>query len=354
VIETDNDQGDLTTMEGKYATLKTGPDKVKMKTDIDALKAKVTDLNAKIANAEVELKKSSEAYEKAAIFGEEDLNMLYEKGSAQYATRKYSDAATTWSRLLEKGRDTENDFIQVGRAYYQAKDFDKADAIFNKMVAKYPNNLQGYLWIANTASAKDPDSELGLARPKFITLLKKASADSVKNVSEMFDAIRYLGYDALQNKRYDEARSYYNRMVSLAPNNNEYKIKAYSSLSTMYITMGDYPKAIEENNRILAIDPANEGAKSTIQYIQAAQKSVVPKANPNEITGVISDATGNPIPGASVRVKDTAAEAWTNVKGEYKFVMPEASEKLLIGAKGYKTIEVTITKKRVYNATLEK
>ena len=354
VIETDNDEGDLTTMEGKYAALKTGPDKVKIKADIDALKAKVTDSKAKIANAEVELKKSSEAYEKAAFFGDEDLNMLYEKGGAQYAAHKYSDAAATWSRLLEKGRDTENDFIQVGRAYYQAKDFDKADAIFNKMVAKYPNNLQGYLWIANTASAKDPDSELGLARPKFITLLKKASADSVKNVSEMFDAIRYLGYDALQNKRYDEARSYYNRMVSLAPNNNEYKIKAYSSLSTMYITMGDYPKAIEENNRILAIDPTNEGAKSTIQYIQAAQKSAVPKANPNEITGVISDASGNPIPGASVRVKDTAAEAWTNVKGEYKFVMPEASEKLVIGAKGYKTIEVTITKKRVYNATLEK
>ncbi|MGB8358200.1 MAG: carboxypeptidase-like regulatory domain-containing protein, partial [Bacteroidales bacterium] len=257
-------------------------------------------------------------------------------------------------RLLEKGRDTENDYIQIGRAYYQAKDFDKADAIFNKMVAKYPNNLLGYLWIANTASAKDPDSELGLARPKFITLLKKASADSVKNVSEMFDAIRYLGYDALQNKKYDEAKSYYNRMMNLAPDKNEYKIKAYSSLSTMYITMGDYPRAIEENNRILAIEPGNESARSTIQYIQAAQKNAVPKAHPNEITGVISDESGNPIPGASVRVKDTAAEAWTNVKGEYKFVMPEASEILVIGAKGYKTIEVTVTKKRVYNATLEK
>jgi tetratricopeptide (TPR) repeat protein len=354
VIETDNDEGDITTVETRYATLKAGPEKVKMKADIDALKAKVTNSKAKIASAEVELKKAFEAYEKAAYFGDEDLALLYEKGTAQYAARMYSDAATTWSRLLEKGRDSENDFIQVGRAYYQAKEFDKADAIFNKMVAKYPNNLQGYLWIANTASAKDPDSELGLARPKFITLLKKASADSVKNVSEIFDAIRYLGYDALQNKRYDEARAYYDRMMNLAPDNNEYKIKAYSSLSTMFITMGDYPRAIEQNNRILAIDPTNESAKSTIQYIQAAQKNAVPKAHPNEITGVISDASGNPIPGASVRVKDTAAEAWTNAKGEYKFVMPEESQTLVIGAKGYKTIELTVTKKRVYNATLEK
>jgi len=69
--------------------------------------------------------------------------MIYEKGTVQYAAHRYKDAAATWSRLLEKGRDSENDFIQVGRAYYQAKDFDQADAIFNKMVAKYPDNLQG-------------------------------------------------------------------------------------------------------------------------------------------------------------------------------------------------------------------
>ena len=51
-----------------------------------------------------------------------------------------------------------------------------------------------------------------------------------------------------------------------------------------------------------------------------------------------------PIPGASVRVKDTAAEAWTNARGEYKFVMPEASEILVISAKGYRTVEVPVTK----------
>jgi hypothetical protein len=118
--------------------------------------------------------------------------------------------------------------------------------------------------------------------------------------------------------------------------------------------MGEYGKAIEENKRILAIDPGNEAAKSAIGYITQLQKSAIPKAHPNEITGVISDSSGEPIPGASVRVKDTAAEAWTNARGEYKFVMPEASETLVISAKGYKTIEVPVTKRRIYNATLEK
>jgi len=351
VIEADNESDELSKLQARYNALKS-PAKEKAKAEIDALAAKVETHKATIAQAEKELSKAFEAYEKAIYFTEEeDLNLIYEKGTVQYSARRYADAASTWSRLLEKGRDTENDFIQVGRAYYQDKQFDKADEIFGKMTTKYPDNLQGYLWMANTASAKDPDSELGLAKPRFQTLVQKASVDSIKYVKEMYDALRYLGYESLQAKKYDDAKAHYNRMMNLSP---DYRVKAHSSLSTMYMTMGDYSKATEENNKILAIEPGNESARSTIQYITQLQKSAIPKAHPNEITGLISDSSGEPIPGASVRVKDTAAEAWTNARGEYKFVMPEASEALIISAKGYKSIEVPVSQRRIYNASLEK
>jgi tetratricopeptide (TPR) repeat protein len=351
VIDADNDADELSKLQARYATLKS-PAKEQAKASIDVLQAKVDASKAQIKVAEDELAMAFDAYDKAIKFGdEEDLNLVYEKGSVQYGAHYYAAAASTWSYLLDKGRDSENDFIQVGRAYYQDKAFSKADETFSKMIAKYPDNLQGYLWMANTASAQDPDSELGIAKPKFQILLQKAAVDSVRYAKEMYDAMRFLGYEALQNKRYDEAKAYYNRMMNLSP---DYRIRAHSSLSTMYMTMGEYAKAIEENNKIIAIEPANEGAKSAIQYITQLQKSAQPKAHPNEITGVIADSNGDPIPGASVRVKDTAAEAWTNARGEYKFVMPEASETLVISAKGYKSIEVAVTKKRIYNATLDK
>ncbi|MCU0459934.1 MAG: tetratricopeptide repeat protein [Bacteroidales bacterium] len=350
-IDADNDADELSKLQARYATLKS-PAKEQTKASIDALQAKVDAARAQIRQAEAELAKAFEAYDKAISFGEEeDLNLVYEKGTVQYAAHYYADAASTWSHLLEKGRDGENDYIQVGRAYYQDKAFARADEVFNRMIAKYPDNLQAYLWRANIAAAQDPDSELGIAKPKFEALLQKAATDSVRYVKEMYDALRFLGYEALQGKRYDDAKAYYTRMMNLSP---DYRIRAHSSLSTMYMTMGEYPKAIEENNKILAIEPGNEGAKSAIQYITQLQKSAQPKAHPNEITGVIADANGDPIPGASVRVKDTAAEAWTNARGEYKFVMPEASETLVIGAKGYKSIEVPVTKRRIYNATLDK
>jgi tetratricopeptide (TPR) repeat protein len=354
VIDTDNDEEDLSKMESKYPSMK-GPAKEKMKADIDALKAKVDAANVKIANGEKELDQAFDSYENAINFDNKvDTNLLYEKGTFQYANRRYADAAATWERLLDLGRDSENDFLQVGRSYYQAKKFNKADEIFKRMIAKYPDNIQGYLWDANTASAKDPDFELGLAKPKFVALLKKASADSVKYAKEMFDALRFLGYNALQDKKYDEAEAYYQRMLGFAPDNDDYVIKAHSSLSTLYLTKGDYNKAIAENNSILVIDPSNDAAKAAIKYISDVQRNAAPKVNPNEISGVITDSSGQPIPGASVRVKDTAAEAWTNARGEYKFVMPEASETLVISARGYQTIEVPITKRRVYNASLEK
>lgn len=354
IVDTDNDITNLAKLQEKSSTAKV-PELDKIKAEINTLESKVTESKALIATAENELNKAFDSYEKAITFNGEDINLINEKGTFHYSNKRYKRAAETWSRLLSKGKDSENDFIQIGKAFYMAKDFDKADEIFTKMVAKYPDNIQGYLWLANIASAKDPDSELGLSKPKFMKLLEAASVDSVKNVQEMFDAMRFLGYSALQEKKYDEARNYYNRMLNLAPSNKDFRIKALSSMSTLYLQSGDLIKAIDVNNKILALDPGNESATSSLQWINSAQKSsAAPKANPNEITGVITDSSGQPISSASVRVRDTAAEAWTNAKGEYKFTMPENSQTLVISAKGYRTVLVPVSKKRVYNASLSK
>jgi tetratricopeptide (TPR) repeat protein len=354
VINTDNDIANLAKLQEKYATLK-APESAKLKTEIDALSVKVNTAKNQITSAENELNKAFEYYEKAIAFSGEDFNLLNEKANSLNVNRRYKRAADTWSRLLEKGRNSENDYIQIGRAYMLAKDFDSAEKIFSQMIAKYPSSLLGYVYDANVASAKDPESEQGLAKPKFEKVMEIASKDSVKNAQEMFDAMRYLGYNALQNKKYDEAEGYYNRMLNLAPDNKDFKIKALQSMSSLYMQTNEQSKAIDANNKILAIDPANENAKSTLQYISDVRKNALPKANANEITGVITDAaSGQPIASASVRVKDTAAEAWTNTKGEYKFVMPEASQTLVISAKGFRTQLITVSKKRVYSVALSK
>jgi tetratricopeptide (TPR) repeat protein len=352
VAELDKANAELTKLKEKNEALK-GP-KEKEKVSEEPLTAKVAELQAAVDAQAKEIEKAFDAYEKAITFADEDANLIQEKANMQNAYKFYTEAADTWSRLIAKGKDSEDNLLKIGRAYYQGKNYDKAETLFDQMIAKYPNSITAYSWAANNAAAKDPDSKTGIARDKFVALIGKAATDSVKYANEIFDALRFLGYNALQADKNELAKAYYNRMLNLAPDNKDFQIKALNSLSTMYISTGNYANAVEVNNKILTLDANNASAKSNLQYIQALQTSAKPKANPNEISGVIKDSAGNPIAGASVRVKDTAAEMWTNGKGEYRFTMPEASTTLVVSAKGYGTKEVPVTKSRVYNVTLSK
>jgi tetratricopeptide (TPR) repeat protein len=352
LVDLDKANAELTKLKEKNEALK-GP-KEKERVSEEPLTNKVAQLQAEAAPQAKELTRAFDAYEKAIKFADEDANLIQEKANFQFLNRFYTEAADTWKRLIAKGKDSEENYLKIGKAYYQGKDYDKAEGLFNDMIAKYPNSITAYSWAANNAAAKDPDSKEGIAKEKFVALVGKAATDSIKYANEIFDALRFLGYNALQADKNDLAKAYYNRMLNLAPDNKDFQIKALTSLSTMYISVGNYGSASEINNKILALDANNPQAKSNLQYIQALQTSAKPKANPNEITGIIKDSGGNPIAGASVRVKDTAAEAWTNGKGEYKFTMPEASTVLLISAKGYTAKEIPVTKSRVYNVTLSK
>ncbi len=205
--------------------------------------------------------------------------------------------------------------------------------------------------MANTYSAMDPDNDKGIARPKFELVIKKARIDSVKYATELFNAYRFMGGDFFSSKNYVKAREFYNMIVNLS-DNKTYKTIGYNSIGLTYYSNNEFDKAIEAYNKTLEVDPKNQNATISIKNIEIAKNNQV-KAKPNELKGVIKDVFGGPIPSASVRVRDTAAEAWTNAKGEFAFEIPQGSEALIISAKGYKSKEIIITKARIYNVSLE-
>jgi hypothetical protein len=103
-------------------------------------------------------------------------------------------------------------------------------------------------------------------------------------------------------------------------------------------------KAQESYNKILAYDASIEPVKASLKSVQDFEKKVREGINPNELKGTVKDTAGQPIPNASIRVKDTAAECYTNAAGAFKFEIPMASEVLIITAKGYKTKEIPVTR----------
>jgi tetratricopeptide (TPR) repeat protein len=350
----------------RLSSASTAADKAKYKTSVDGLQAQVDAQKDKISKADVEIDRGFSEYQQVLKMRPEEKALLNEMAAAYYTYRRFNQAAKTWAMLLEPGKENPDNLMQIGRAYYNGENYKSADSVFNVIVQKNPDYIPAYTWIARSYSRLDPDLKQGLAKPKFEQLLRVAQKDSVKYSSDMMEALTYLGYYHMSNKNYDQARAYYNRMINLDPNNKENKVRGLTSLANIETSLAGEEKTLEGKlsilarageiyQKILSMDPNNNAAKASLKWVQDYQASVKKGINPNEIKGVITDAaTKQPVPYASIRVKNTAAEQLSNTKGEFKFEIPQGSEVLVISADGYRPKEVEITKSRIYNVALEK
>ena len=363
VDDLNNLKQQLTKLQSKYSVA-SAAEKAKIKTNITGLNTQIDSLQQVVTKADAEIDRAFVEYSKVLSFKPDDHNLLNEIATNYYNYRRYDGAAKTWTKMLDPAKDNTEDLMRIGKTYYIANEFKTADSVFTSITKKSPDYIPAYLWIARTYSKMDPDTKLGLAKPKFEKVIKVAMSDSLKYDPEMMEACQYLGYYHMMNQNFSEAKDYYNRMINIDPGNNENKIKGYAgigsielrSTSTEKTNEGRLPylaRAADAYNKILAIDPTNSSAKSQLNYIKEFEAQIKKGINPNEIKGVVKNSAGQPIAYASIRVKDTAAENLTNGKGEYKFEIPGGSEVLIISARGYKSVEIPITKSRVYNVTLE-
>lgn len=323
------------------------------------------ELQKEIDAMDAELATAFENYNQVIEMRNNDPAIRRELATAYYNLHKYNEAAKMWEGLLDEDNATINQYMQIGRAYYTGG-FDKqADSIFNIVVAKDPNYLSAYAYIARSASRMDPENT-GKAIPQFERLLQVAKQDSVTNASEMMEAFTYLAYQDVQNNRTASARNYYDRMINLIPDNKNNAIRGYSGIASIETNQAIAEpeldgklvylnRAATNYNKILELDPQNASAQANLRWVQQYQTSIRNGINPNEIRGTVKDSAGNPIAFASIRVKDTAAENLASSKGEFRFEIPSTTaEVLIISANGYQTKEVTIGSTRRFNITLEK
>jgi tetratricopeptide (TPR) repeat protein len=364
VRENDRLKSQLEKDKNRYAGANAA-EKAKLKVNLDTLVNKTTNLGKQIAKADVEVDRAYGEYAKALTYDPENKSLLTEIANSYYTYRRFDDAAKTWSKLIVLGKKDITDYMQLGRWYINAEKYRIADSVFNIVLTMDPNYLEAYVYIARSYSKMEADAKTGLAKPKFEKVIEKAGLDSIKFGRELMEAYGYLGYHYMQNDNATKAKNYYTRMVTLDPNNKEYKIRGFNGLAqvdtksagnekTIEGRLPYLAKAQESYNKILALDPNNDGAKNMLKYVQDFEKQVRAGINPNELKGVVKNAAGQPLANASIRVKDTAAETYTNAKGEFKFEIPQASEVLIFSAKGYKSKEVPVQRPlRPVNVVLE-
>ncbi|MBK9391507.1 MAG: tetratricopeptide repeat protein [Bacteroidetes bacterium] len=352
--------------KARLAATKVAADKARLSANIAKNTAKADSLEKVAKKMFAEVDRAYVNYGKLLELKPNDRSLLGELATTYNSFKDYNGVAKTLSRMLGPLPESKEDYMQVGRAYYNGERYQSADSVFSVVAKSVPDYVPAYLWMARTYSKLDPDTKLGLAQPKFEKVVEVAQKDSVKYASELAEALGFLGYSSMTKENYTLSKAYYNRLVECAPNNKDYQIRGYNGLGLVELRLagsektneGRLPyiaKSSEAYNKILALDPNNGSAKSQIAYLKEFEASVKKGINPNEIKGIIKDAaSGAPLAYASIRVKDTAAENMTNQKGEYKFEIPAGSEVLIISAKGYVTQEIPITKSRVYNVSLSK
>lgn len=148
-------------------------------------------------------------------------------GTIYFKAKKPAEAITFFEKniALSGGKATPTDYNRLGLAYYQNKEYGKADSAFAKITHIMPDLPLGYLWRAISNSLLDPDSEKGLAKPFFETYITKIKPEEIeKNKKDLTKANEYLGAYYFAKKDYAQSKIYWLKVKELDASNTKAKV----------------------------------------------------------------------------------------------------------------------------------
>ncbi|MBA4408405.1 MAG: hypothetical protein C0397_03155 [Odoribacter sp.] len=229
-------------------------------------------------NDSLTLSKAFDAFEKAYAMDTNNVSLVSEIAFNYYYSRIYKKAITWLNLKNRKGKSDIDDVMLIGKSYYQLREFTNADSIFSKIIINQPDNMQAYVYLARTASSMDPTSELGLAHPKFESLVEKVGSDTIKYAKELQEAYTYLGFYFLQKKEYPTSKTWYKKLFELDPANKQWQIQSLKSQALIAYYEKNYVESRDFYNEVKKLDPADLEAAKAIQdltkAIDAAKKII--------------------------------------------------------------------------------
>lgn len=180
----------------------------------------------------VKLEKDSIAIEKFKLAFKLDSNnfdLLTDIATAYTKLKDYQGAANAYQKKVDLDKASDIDCYYLGKNYYMLQQWEKADTSYAIFIARQPESMNGLIMRARTKTNLDTTSQNGLAIPYYEKVIEKALTDSVKYKKELIESYDYLGgYNVLVAKDYKKAKLYYNKILALDPSNE----KAKSILNT--------------------------------------------------------------------------------------------------------------------------
>ncbi len=171
-------------------------------------------------------------YEQAIVLDSSKTELYAKIADAKFKQKDYVNAAKYFKLHIESNdKVTAGDYFNLGRAYYQLKDWVQADSAFSNIIRIRPDAITGHLWRAKTNKNLEPNVDstaeevvlatYGIAKPhydKFIELVE-VSPDVAKYKKDMIDAYHYLAYYFYAIKPDNPtAKIYCEKTLALDPN----------------------------------------------------------------------------------------------------------------------------------------
>jgi tetratricopeptide (TPR) repeat protein len=162
---------------------------------------------------------------KKAIELDDSKTDLYPEIAASYNKLKDFREAAKWLELkMSGGRPTSTDYFLLARTYYFDKNYQKADSLFSKLTEIQPKWHPGFLWRGRVQSAMDStQTKTFAAKESYDKVIELASADPVKNKTDLLEAYNYLAFYYIQKDENTNAKTTYKKILELDPENKEAK-----------------------------------------------------------------------------------------------------------------------------------
>ncbi len=163
---------------------------------------------------------------KAADKDSSRLVSLSDYGKKCFEAKRYQRAAEAYAIVLGKGKKANQDYFNLGNAYFFGKEYVKADTVYSQLLRLQPKSILANLFKARCINFQklDPDQSKGLAKPYYETftlLLTPENQDKYKK--QAIEAYSYLGgYYALM-KDVPQAHAAWKKVLDLEPDNKKAK-----------------------------------------------------------------------------------------------------------------------------------
>lgn len=147
------------------------------------------------------------------------------------ANKNYGKEAEVLTNIIAKSaKKNPNDLFALGRAYYNQKDYVKADTVFAQLIELKPDYIPGHLYRArcnysNQATAKSLFENM-------IAKIGSIEGGNDKYKRELKEAYTYLGSLAYNAKDKNAAKDYFGKVLAIDPNDATAK-EAVANLAKM-------------------------------------------------------------------------------------------------------------------------